>query len=255
MLLYAQSLLNSKKRVTFSDFVTRSGFDILLVTETWLNSEVSNAELLPSTFPFYRAERLIGKHGDVLIGVKDKIAHTELSNKNLPESFSTSLVLFEVGAGKSKNTFLFKLKYNPPDNSPYLIPIDYMLILLDFQQTFQNHHLIVAGDFNLPKTDWLTSDSINSYENTFASIIVKCQFKQLVSFAKAKTGTLDLLFTNNEVCIIKVKKDINLRQNFSNHYPIKFEVPCVLPSYVRVKSIYYNYCRCDYDGLKESSKL
>ena len=127
-----------------------------------------------------------------------------------------------------------------------------MLILLDFLQTFQNHHVILACDFNLPKTDWLTYHSTNSYENTFASVIVKCQFKQLVSLAMAKTGTLDLLFTSNEVCIINVNRDINLRQNFSNHYPIKFEVPCVPPSYVKVNSIYYNYCRCDYDGLKAS---
>ena len=83
-------------------------------------------------------------------------------------------------------------------------------------------------------------------------MIVKCQFKQLVSFETAKTGTLDLLFTNNEVCIINVEKDTNRMQNFSNHYPIKFEVPCVLPSSVKVISIYYSYCRCDYDGLKAS---
>ena len=125
---------------------------MILVTETWLNSEVSDAELFLSTFQFYRAERLIGKHGGVLIGVKDNIPHTELSNKNLPESFSTSLVLVEVGAGKSKNKFLFVLIYNPPDNSLYRrIPIDDMLILLDFLQTFQNHHVILAGDFIFQK--------------------------------------------------------------------------------------------------------
>ena len=126
MLLNAQSLLNRKKKIFFSDFVTRSGFDILLVTETRLNSDVSDAELFLSTFQFYCAERLIEKHGGVLIGVKDNIPHTELSNKNLPESFSTSQVLVEVGAGKSKNKFLFVLIYNPPDNSSYRIPIDDM---------------------------------------------------------------------------------------------------------------------------------
>ena len=210
MLPNAQSLLNRRKRVSFSDFVTRSGFDILIVTETWLNSEISDAELFLSTYHFCRAERLIGKHGGVLIGTKYNIPHTELSNKNLPESFSTSLVLVEVGAGKSKNKFLFLLIYKSADNSPYRIPKDDMLILLDFLQTFQNHHVILAGDFNLPKTDWLTYDSINTYENTFASMIAKCQFKQLVSFATAKTGTLDLFFTKNEVCILNVKKEINL---------------------------------------------
>ena len=53
--------------------------DIIIATETWLNSSISDAELKYDDFIIYRKDRANSTHGGVLIAVNSMITTTEVS--------------------------------------------------------------------------------------------------------------------------------------------------------------------------------
>ena len=204
------------KRKHFAETVTRLDYDILLITETWLTPLFSNRELFLTNYQIYRAEspfslNCVSLHGAVLLGVKMGIRHSEVPRDTLPPSFSSSLVLVEL-FGNSK--YLIAVLYNPPQDSQYCITSDDIRVLFHFLSTFTNHKIVLTGDFNLPKVDWITYSSTDDYENEILSLVINNNMKQIIDFKTTSTSIYDLILTNSDADIIHAERDSNFTENF-----------------------------------------
>ena len=111
VLLNARSLLKFERRRKFVSAVSHCAASVHLVTETWLNDQIEDTELMLLEYSVYRADRKLtgntSNHGGVLIAVRDCFNSYKL-NLDLPEC--ALAVQIEV------NNFNFAIfcAYNPP---------------------------------------------------------------------------------------------------------------------------------------------
>jgi hypothetical protein len=196
----ARSLVN--KTTEFQAIVT--DFDIVAITETWLNTEIRNSELLPGqNFTIHRNDRSDRIGGGVLLAVRNNIFN--LRRKDL-ESDITEMLACEIRP-KSKKKMLVLVFYRPPNtNLDYIKPFKKALTLAS-KAKFDS--LIVCGDFNLPHIDWSTGVATNNDPiHNFLTKIVKDNYLwQLVDFPTRINNTLDLLLTNIPEKIMNVYMD------------------------------------------------
>ena len=137
------SLKASGKLSHFQEIVLTNHFDIIALTETWLNHSVTNHEILPHDYTIYRKDRDYGKRGGgILLPVKE----------NIPvKTFHITIVGLELTSVfiKTMNkNILVSICYRPPDAGP-----EFIQQLKEFFKYLSDHKikdLILIGDFNFP---------------------------------------------------------------------------------------------------------
>jgi hypothetical protein len=120
----------------FNDFsmeIANSKPNIIALTETWLNSDISNNMIGLNNYKLFRKDRINGRGGGVCIYV----------NENLIK-FSSNLFSFVIAC-----------VYRPPLNaSSNSIENDPKLINVIDDQFKNLSNLIIVGDFNYPNIKW-----------------------------------------------------------------------------------------------------
>ncbi len=129
----------------FQELVYSEAADLFWVTETWLNKDIVNAEILPHGYTIYRKDRETRSGGGVLLAVKTNtfISSSELVNR-IPDLEVTSVELIT----QSKRKLLICCCYRPP-NAEHIWFDKFNTILSDLSS--RNNNIIICGDFNLPK--------------------------------------------------------------------------------------------------------
>ena len=123
---------------------------IIALTETWLNSNISDAKVFLPGFTLFRRDRLVKKGGGVAVFVSESINAVRRSDLEIDES-----VWIEIFLPKSKG-LLFGTFYRPPSESVSQPDLDYMdrfYNSLDYAAA-EGKEIIVNRDFNcdyLPK--------------------------------------------------------------------------------------------------------
>ena len=102
-------------------FLTQSPrIHIIALIETWLNSNISDAEVSLPGFTLFRRDRLVKKGGGVAVFVSESINAVRRSDLEIDES-----VWIEILLPKSKG-LLFGTFYRPPSESVSQPDLDYM---------------------------------------------------------------------------------------------------------------------------------
>ena len=121
MLFNAQSLCSINKSTdgslvsnlkSFQDLAFVENLDIIIVTETWLNDNISNNEILSTGYNIIRKDRSSGKRGGgVLIALRNNIPYNLVS----PGGWSRELEIaaVEIELINTKKT-LICVCYRPP---------------------------------------------------------------------------------------------------------------------------------------------
>ena len=143
-----RSLKASGKLSQFQNIVLTNHFDIIALTETWLNDSVTNHEILPDSYTIYRKDGDFGKRGGgVLLAVKD----------NIPvETFHITILgleLISVFIKTMNKNILVSVCYRPPDAGP-----EFIQQLNEFRKYLSDKKikdLTLIGDFNFPFINWL----------------------------------------------------------------------------------------------------
>ena len=147
----------------FKELLCSESVDIMFVTETWLNSNVSNIEILPNGYNIYRTERSLGRTGGgVLFAIKHGIFIS------CHQVFSLSSAILEAVALEctlpNHAKWLLVCRYRPPDSNE----------MSDFRSLANNlfpgyDKIIIVGDFNLPNIFWADSTytSVGSLSQNF----------------------------------------------------------------------------------------
>ena len=112
--------------IKFQELVHSESIDVMFVTETWLNSIISDREILPIGYDIYRTDRLLGRPGGgVLIALKqDTFINcnqiSSVSMKNL-EAFAIECTL------PNHTKLLVVCCYSPPDSNDSLISVPLLI--------------------------------------------------------------------------------------------------------------------------------
>ena len=133
-------MIDLNKRIEFADYVYRLDFDVLLLTETWLTTDVKSAKLFLPDNDIIRGVRPTesdelnqiqsdkppesdaSRNGGVLIAVNKTIKTEEISVTEIPLSVQSSLRVTElIGIGP----LYIAVLYNQPleTNTGYLMSI------------------------------------------------------------------------------------------------------------------------------------
>jgi len=187
-----------------------TGPDMILLTETWCNGEVSDAFL---TIPGYtlchrmdREDTAGGRGGGLLIYAKIGLSVLVL-DKTVPFNQYCKFLVSDV---------IVYLIYRPPSGGQ--TSLDNLTELV--QKAEKNSILI--GDFNLPEVDWSTWTTAHR-SRALLDAAEECGMEQLVSFSTHNKGNiLDLVLTNIPERILDVSEAGRL--GHSDHTAVEVRV-------------------------------
>ena len=197
-------------------------YDVLVITETWLNYSVLEAELTKTNFVIYRQDRPEesghDRGGGVLIGINKKLVSNvtetlEISNPNYEQLYVTVI--------KECNKYIIGAVYIP---SPSIqIFQDFTMYVQDLKETYLDSNLIVIGDFNLTKVIWSNNRQqkqlIHSYQINTDKNVIECNnfildfmekigLEQKNHIKNINGNVLDLIFVK---C-----KNVNIQESVEN---------------------------------------
>lgn len=149
-------ILNSKTK-NFYLTCSSADYDIICLTETWLNPSVNNSELFNQNYNVYRCDRspvnsLKSRSGGVLIAVRSSISSKviQVAGAELAE------IVFVKCSLPKQNLFICCLYI--PSNIAVNTRELYTQILGLFLETVDiniSDTVLVLGDFNFPSIQWV----------------------------------------------------------------------------------------------------
>lgn len=198
-----------------SNLITDNNFNIMCVTETWLNSSISSDAVLINGYNFFRKDRE-GRGGGVGVYVQHDL-FCKIVFSDFTSIEGVDHLLFEIKFKKIK--FLFCVIYRAPSSN---IPnfINSMDNLLSFV-TPQYENICILGDINIDQ----------SMQNIFSNCLSNYDFDSHIHEPTRITGTsqssIDVIFSNCKDLIISsgtVNADL-----ISDHHLVYCTVNLCLP--------------------------
>lgn len=216
--------------------------DVLCFSETWLNSDISNDDLLLDGFhPPYRNDRIGRRGGGVAIYVKNNL-HTTIRNDLA--MFGLESVWVEIRAKCNKHV-LVGVFYRPPDSCANV----YNLIEHSLDQAVDTgvENIVILGDFN---ENYLV-DTNTRMKNIIARYDMVQYIDEPTHFTELSSSCLDLVIANNRNVIDLVHGgqsflDANTRFHCPTYGIIKIEKP----SQTCFKRRIWLYERGDFDSYR-----
>lgn len=123
--LNARSIVN--KRVELASRLSSVSFDLVAVTETWLDSSINSAEIFPSTYHVHRKDRS-RSGGGVLLACPQKISSIRRSELET----DCEIMWCEIVISNPYSRIMVGVFYGPPSTDvSYLLELEKSLCLLE----------------------------------------------------------------------------------------------------------------------------
>lgn len=237
------------KRELLTNLISSSGSNILVITETWLNDNVSDAEILTDLpeFRVYRSDRKGTRGGGVLIAIHQGITCSIVHVTSDIESLWLICHAPPV-------TVLLGVCYRPPQtNSDFCRHMNNSLRQL--VATYPNARILLFGDFNYPDIEWhnlgLSSLTCHAEAKNFIDVCLNFNFSQLVTeptrVTQETANILDLILTNSPENL----SSISYLPEISDHKIIHAQFSFIsAPKFTSAKTIRL-YDRGNYDAINE----
>ena len=192
-----QSIKNKKTELDLLLDTTKP--DVIIGTETWLDSSISSSEYFPaSRYNVYRRDRPPNSkgqsHGGVLIAINSEFDSTEVNSLQT----DCEIVWVELTIQNSRKLLLSSFYRPQPNDDVSLEKLNQSLKRLNPNS---KSIIIVSGDFNLGHIDWTSSSIIPGKPNVkqhqeILDIIADHSLTQIVDKPTRNDKTLDLIITN-----------------------------------------------------------
>ena len=223
-----------------------SEFDILSLSETWLNPAVTNDDisLLSYHLPEHK-DCVADSHGGVIIHIKD---HIHYVRRHDLEPIGVECVWVELTL-KHKH-ILLGLFYRPPNSDALYFSSIEDSIHLAVDTGIQD--IIVTGDFNYYMLNSQTSSKIKTICEQFS-------FTQTINapthFTEYSSALIDIILTNNENHLLFTEVgNPFLNQEVCYHCPIFGILNFTKPKRKSYLHHTWSYGRGDYNLLRERHK-
>lgn len=147
----------------FQTFVCGNDYDVLGVTETWLNDSIKDTEILEKGYMIYRRDRVGRVGGGVLLAVKSSFP----SRRRIDLETELEMVCVELNLNRSSK-ILISVVHRPPNcNSDFS---DHFSTFLINCSRITNSHSIIMGDFNFPDIKWIEHCGFVDFQTSADSI-------------------------------------------------------------------------------------
>lgn len=202
-------------------------FDIICLTETWLDQITTDDSLTINGFKLYRRDRSGDNHGGICVFANQNIFSRRRNDLELP---NIECVWIEVSIHHRK--ILIGSFYRPPNAPAAVLSSIEDSIGLAYDTNIQN--IVITGDFNL---DILKQTSNKKVSEVCQHFNLEQLITEPTHFTETSFSTIDLFLTSNKknVLLSGVGEPF-LDQNIRYHCPIY----CVLnfdkimtPTYTR----------------------
>ena len=174
--------------------------DVIIGTETWLNSTINSNEIIKSALGFnvYRKDRPNKSYGGVLIAVTNNLISSVVTD--LDTDCEILWVQIDLIGTKSLHIGSF---YRPPNSD--MTALDNLNLSLERLTHRTNGNIWLGGDFNAPHIDWssmevspLAGGSRRQEQQRLIDISLDHNIEQTIDKPTRGGNILDLLFTNNK---------------------------------------------------------
>lgn len=193
------------KTLDFSNNLLSVEFDIILLTETWLNSSILDSELVNSGFTIFRRDR--GSHGGgVMILISERLgARPRLDCQWDQLDVECLWITIEGRTINSDKNLHIALAYMPPGDKLAQRINKLTEWFSEIVSQAPDDYYMLAGDFNLPCIQWNDTGAVYlrkgsiELQNASQNFINACNFiglHQYNLFTNSSGNTLDLVFTN-----------------------------------------------------------
>lgn len=236
----------------FYNSASDCSFEIIVITESWLDSSIDDLEILPSSFNVLRSDRdfgLTGRRtgGGVLIGLSDAFKYEIIDTS----TFRDLVPLVDIVLCKllfKPAPFYVAAVYIPPDISRQQFEefFDYLGILV------LDKPFIILGDFNLPN---YVSDPLGCAKcNYFQSFLSMHHFHQFNTVTNCNGRLLDLVLSNLKSDVGVSADDLPFVAIDPHHPPLAVSLDLhghgsntsAFPSNDNIR---YNFRRADFTAL------
>lgn len=217
--------------------------DILIGTESWLNSDINSSEYLPESYTIYRKDRLRNPYGGTFIAVKSSISSMEVN----PTNSDNELVWIKVDNINSSPVYVGAF-YRPPESSDsYIQVLNHSLNNLP-----TNCRIILCGDFNLPDINWCNNSFIScgrypAPSKMLLNVMHDFNLFQMVRSPTRGKSILDLCLTNIQENI----QNVQVKDGISDHDIVVFDAT-IHPTRTRpVRRKIYQFSKGNYDSISQ----
>lgn len=205
----SRSLLNKLSDLLLLNNAIGNYFNVIVISETWLNDESVNLIDLPG-YNFLFKNRSNKKGGGVGIFLKLGLDYTLFDNALSTDDVSECLCI-EIKFHNS-SAIIFAI-YRPPNSDPY-----HLIHQLDlaFSNLKSSSKVYLVGDFNLDLTKAGSDKSVAAFYDLLASFNFAPLISQPTRVTHSSSSVIDNIFTNN----LSYHISGILLHDFSDHYPI-----------------------------------
>lgn len=236
------------KLVQLQNIVATDNIHMVAITETWLNSTVSDLEILPSQYAIHRKDReeTVNKRGGgVMLAVSNCISSER--RKDL-EPIDEILVCSIDVPNVSK--LMANVCYRPPSS-------DVALFVNNFTNTVKrvssvSKNIVVLGDLNLPHVDW--ANCIYNGQGAESELCDTLNELHLIQVnnvpSNVQRNQLDLVFTNvpeKLSAITEYPGDFD-----TDHNLLKFSMYLGIRPKQGQAKVVFNYKKGNYRRLRET---
>ena len=211
----ARSILN--KLNIFKTVIASLEPDIVGVTESWANAQITDSELQLNNYDLLRCDRPVDKKGGgVLLYTHHRLSAMQFSpSSNYPEH-----VWCKVNNIQTGKTLVVGVIYKTNTSSIYNTDIHEALQGLLHEVSTNN--VLIMGDFNYTDICWQTHTAECAKSESFLSTIDDCYLTQHVSLPTRGSSLLDLIFSTDP----EVVYDTQVLDNLDNgdHNMISYRV-------------------------------
>lgn len=217
--------------------------DIIIGTETWLDSNIFDREILPDFYQLYRKDR--SRHGGgVLLAVR-----SNLKSYAVPE-LDTDCEMVWAAVKLQGTKKLYVCAYYRPDVSDAASLVKFEESL-DRAAGMPNAHLLIGGDLNFPGWDWptLTLKSKSpepTLHRKFLSLLQDHGLEQMVMEPTREDNILDLFITNNPHLVPRVE----VAPGLSDHRVVYCEYTVTAQKIKQAERNIFLYDKADWDSIR-----
>ena len=217
--------------------------DVTGITESWVSSDITDAEISLSGYDMFRRDRPIDvRGGGVLLYVKSELSAVEF----VPKSKFPEQVWCSVKAG-NRSEMLIGVCYRSP-NITMIFGNDVNSSLLDLVREVGGKQILWMGDFNYPDIDWNSLHASTTAGQCFVDCIEDEFLVQHVKEATRGKAVLDLVITSEPDMIDTV--EVSDTFGSSDHSILRWTTNVTVDK-SETKHETWDYLCADYDSIRQ----
>jgi len=183
--------MNVNKIDELKVYIKDNKIDVVALTETWLNEDISNQEISIDDFDIIRKDRKdsnLTRGGGVMFYIKKGLKIRILTELN---KFDVESLWCEI-LNEFNDKVVVGVVYRRPNLSN-----DDMTKLCEVIETSCRERVLLLGDFNLPTIDWTHLGGVTRHDDMFLEIVKDNFLTQHIMSPTRGTNILDLVITSD----------------------------------------------------------